>query len=218
MKVSIALATVLLLSSGVVSCVGEPVETETRVLTPPPDHYQNGLEAGMVAAESAQTAQTPDQWKEVQSNWSTAIGKLKVVPTDSPDYQNAQAKIQEYERNRDYARQQASEEDSTPVPPTTNVPPVETSLQRFEKAVREADAEGTLIASIRESAQSKDMLEIVVTQNWYSLPQGTQADIAVSLRDKWKQECNCTVPILVFGSEAGRVLLTISAGQPRFKN
>ena len=76
--------------------------------------YIKALEEGMKAAESAQTARISSEWKAVENTWDVAIDKLESVSQDAPTYGQAQAKIEEYRKNRDYAQQVAlSSEPST---------------------------------------------------------------------------------------------------------
>ena len=98
------------------------------------------------------------------------------------------------------------------VPPSVR-PDTSQAFERFKAKIREIDPDQDLLSSMSEDS---GMVTVIVTQNWYTLPKGTQADIAVSLRNIWRDECDCPVPIIVFGSEAGRRLVTISAGQPKF--
>ncbi|MGC9503086.1 hypothetical protein [Baaleninema sp.] len=75
--------------------------------TEAPDPFGEAVNAAIAAAESAQTASTPQQWQQVADNWQTAIDKMKAVPEDHPKYDVAQQKAQDYQKNLDYARQQA---------------------------------------------------------------------------------------------------------------
>ncbi len=56
------------------------------------------------AAQLTQTAQTRMEWLEVSSLWVQSIELLKQVRPTDPDYVLAQQKIQEYQRNLNYAR------------------------------------------------------------------------------------------------------------------
>lgn len=69
--------------------------------------YQLALDKGYSAASISQSAQSPDDWKLVESRWSEAIGLLKSLPASSSQYKPAQAKIKEYQRNVTIAKQQA---------------------------------------------------------------------------------------------------------------
>jgi hypothetical protein len=57
------------------------------------------------AANLTQTAQTRMEWLEVSSLWVQSIELLKQVRSTDPNYALAQQKIQEYQRNLNYARQ-----------------------------------------------------------------------------------------------------------------
>ncbi|MBD1877167.1 hypothetical protein H6F75_27160 [Nodosilinea sp. FACHB-131] len=76
----------------------EVVETPVETI----DYLTQGKQQGYEAAVAAQTA-VDDRWKDVSAHWDLAIASLGQVPTDSPDYATAQAKIVEYTANRDVA-------------------------------------------------------------------------------------------------------------------
>lgn len=69
-------------------------------------------EAFSVATQAAiktQTAQTSQAWQQVANLWVQAIETLKQIPQSDPRYNQAQLKIQEYQRNLNYARQRATQ-------------------------------------------------------------------------------------------------------------
>ncbi len=59
------------------------------------------------AAEKAQTAETPQQWRQVANLWENAIAGMKSVPASSDKYNMAQEKVKEYQKYLKYARQNA---------------------------------------------------------------------------------------------------------------
>lgn len=83
--------------------------------TTSPEHFQDGLDAGMSAATITQSAESKDDWNLVVSRWQSAIDLLKTVPKSSPNYARAQQKISEYQRNLAYAQKQVN---SPPKPKT----------------------------------------------------------------------------------------------------
>ncbi|PPT08632.1 Permeases of the major facilitator superfamily [Geitlerinema sp. FC II] len=85
-----------------------PTEDAPDATTPEtPDPFATAVNAAMSAAESAQTASTPEQWQQVANNWQTAIDRMNAVPQDHPKYEVAQQKALDYQKNLDYAQQQA---------------------------------------------------------------------------------------------------------------
>ncbi|MBO1349915.1 MAG: hypothetical protein EBE86_022195 [Hormoscilla sp. GUM202] len=60
------------------------------------------------AWELTQTAQTKADWETVASQWTEAIELLKIVPSDHPEYDRAQQKIVEYQKNLEYAQRVAA--------------------------------------------------------------------------------------------------------------
>ncbi|ASC70288.1 uncharacterized protein XM38_012250 [Halomicronema hongdechloris C2206] len=67
------------------------------------DSFGEAVNTAMAAAEAAQTAQTADEWGNVAELWTKAIELMKAVPESSENYQTAQQKVEEYQRNVDYA-------------------------------------------------------------------------------------------------------------------
>ncbi len=68
--------------------------------------FQQAVSLAEQASAQTQTAQTPQQWQQVATFWIQAIESLKRVSPSSPNYHTAQQKIQEYQVNLNYARQQ----------------------------------------------------------------------------------------------------------------
>ncbi|MGP1387360.1 MAG: hypothetical protein ACTS2F_27620 [Thainema sp.] len=190
-------------------------EEQPEEPAPPVDPFAKGIEYATSAANSAQNAQLESEWKRTSNLWEAAIGQMNAVPEGSPNKALSQQKATEYEKNRQYAAGRVATLEAQRLQQEAQA-----EAQRliiFKEAVASADPNGALIASINLSSYSKDALDIVVQQDWYTLPEGTQADIAVSLRNVWQQQCNCQTPILIFYSSAGRKLVSISVGQPRFE-
>ncbi|MEB3357911.1 MAG: hypothetical protein VKK04_14370 [Synechococcales bacterium] len=89
------------------------IEPQLPSMSLPPDSttdtaFQQAMGTATQAASLTQTAQTPQNWQQVAGLWIQAIEQLKRVPTFSPNYSKAQQKIQEYQRNLNYARERAN--------------------------------------------------------------------------------------------------------------
>ncbi|MBP0000130.1 MAG: hypothetical protein J7641_14225 [Cyanobacteria bacterium SID2] len=83
-------------------------ETVEEEPTPEPTNpFSDAVKAAENAATKAQTAQTPEQWQEVAQSWRAAADNMKAVPQDHPQYNLAQQKAQEYQKNFEYAQKQA---------------------------------------------------------------------------------------------------------------
>ncbi|MBW4681169.1 MAG: retroviral-like aspartic protease family protein [Microcoleus vaginatus WJT46-NPBG5] len=70
--------------------------------------YEEALDKGYSAASISQTAQSPEDWKLVESQWQEAIKLLKTVPASSTQNKLAKSKIAEYQKNLVSAKQQAA--------------------------------------------------------------------------------------------------------------
>ena len=62
----------------------------------------------MSAATLTQSATLKDDWKLVASEWQEAIALMKAVPPSHPQHIVAQQKAIEYQRNLDYAQNNAA--------------------------------------------------------------------------------------------------------------
>lgn len=74
----------------------------------PAQGWRLAINKATSAAELTQTAQTKADWETVASQWTEAIELLKIVPSDHPEYDRAQQKIVEYQRNLEYAQRVAA--------------------------------------------------------------------------------------------------------------
>jgi hypothetical protein len=75
------------------------------------DSWGRAIEFGWQAAVVTQTATTEADWQWVSELWTQAVDELEQIPGDSPQWVEAQAKLQEYKANLSYsqlARSQAS--------------------------------------------------------------------------------------------------------------
>ena len=81
-----------------------PAAEEAPSETPNPA-FQKGLALAGQAANQTQTAQTRPEWQAVTTLWAQAIEQLKQVPSSDVNAAIAQQKIQEYQKNLNYARE-----------------------------------------------------------------------------------------------------------------
>lgn len=70
--------------------------------------YQQALVKAASATSITESAQSSEDWQIVIGKWEQAIDLLKEIPASSPKYPNAKTKLAEYQRQLDYARQQAN--------------------------------------------------------------------------------------------------------------
>lgn len=67
--------------------------------------FRDAVNKAIEAANLTQTAKTSDEWNTVANAWQQAIGLMQSVPSSSPNYETAQAKVIEYQKNLEYASQ-----------------------------------------------------------------------------------------------------------------
>ncbi|MCT7973111.1 hypothetical protein NG797_13605 [Laspinema sp. D5] len=90
----------------------EPPPPPAQAPSPPPqpdEIFRYAVNQAMSAASLTQWAETPEDWIRVTQEWQQAIGLMKSVPSDSPDYSTAQQKAQEYQTNLLYAQERVSQ-------------------------------------------------------------------------------------------------------------
>lgn len=73
-----------------------------------PNYFELALDKAYSAAILSQSAQSPDDWRLVVSQWNEAIALMKAVPTDSPQQVIAQTRIAEYQQQITNAQQQVT--------------------------------------------------------------------------------------------------------------
>ncbi len=79
----------------------DPFESE-------PSLFEMGRDKAVGAWSISQSAQSPDDWKLVASQYQEAIALMQKVRRQSPEFAIAQTKITEYRRQVKYAQQQAN--------------------------------------------------------------------------------------------------------------
>lgn len=79
----------------------DPFESE-------PSLFEMGRDKAVGAWSISQSAQSPDDWKLVASQYQDAIALMQRVRRQSPEFAIAQTKITEYRRQVKYAQQQAN--------------------------------------------------------------------------------------------------------------
>ena len=82
----------------------------------PPNPQQNFFADGVNRAQSAvsigQSAQSPDDWKLVESRWNQAVALMQQVPDSDPNHATAKQKVTEYQEYASQAAQKATAETS----------------------------------------------------------------------------------------------------------
>lgn len=85
----------------------QPVSSPTPAASPESDPLPQAFDTAMSAATIAQSAVSPDDWNLVISRWQEAIALLEKTPSSHPKKQLANQKIDEYQRNLAYAKEQS---------------------------------------------------------------------------------------------------------------
>lgn len=76
-----------------------------KAASPPTDEqFQQGFRNAMRAAELTQIAEYREEWVTVAMLWQTAITHMEAVQKSSSQYETAQQKVTEYQRNLQYAQ------------------------------------------------------------------------------------------------------------------
>ncbi|MEB3210388.1 MAG: hypothetical protein VKL39_03510 [Leptolyngbyaceae bacterium] len=77
-----------------------------------PDSFQHGLETAMQAAQETQSAESREEWILVAMFWQRAIDYMQEVSSSDTNYATAAQKVQEYQRNLEYAQSNISTRES----------------------------------------------------------------------------------------------------------
>ena len=82
--------------------------SSTSILTQhtPEIDLENALNEGKKAFQLGKIAITEDDWNRVESQWKKAISTLALIPENTPEYDIAQKKIEEYKKNLIQAEKQ----------------------------------------------------------------------------------------------------------------
>lgn len=88
-----------------------PAPPSQPVAAPPPaqvDYFGEAVNRATSAMVVGQSAQSQEDWQLAVGRWQQAVDLMKQVPANSPNYTQAQAKVQEYQRNLAVAQQRAA--------------------------------------------------------------------------------------------------------------
>ncbi|MEC4983749.1 MAG: hypothetical protein SAJ37_21015 [Oscillatoria sp. PMC 1068.18] len=106
--------------------VSTPTPTPTPEVVPTPETeadkeiaavYERAQGAAYVAAFSAESAETPQEWQFISEIWQEAIATLQTIPPDSSYYDAAQEQILQYQVNLKSAQEKANLSDrQLPIP------------------------------------------------------------------------------------------------------
>ena len=107
----------------------QEVKTESAVQ---PNYFELALDKADSASSISQSAQSPDDWRLVVSQWQEAIALMKAVPANSPQKVIAQTKIAEYQQNITHAQQQQTPpiEEPNTVAVVPETPPLDISAPK----------------------------------------------------------------------------------------
>jgi len=84
-----------------------PTSVSSPATSPEPDPFSQALDTAMSAATITQSAVSPDDWNLVVNRWQEAIALLEKTPSSHPKKQLVSQKIDEYQRNLAYAKEQS---------------------------------------------------------------------------------------------------------------
>lgn len=87
-------------------------EVKTELVRP--NYFELASDKAYSASIISQSAQSPDDWHLVVSQWTEAIALMKAVPANSPQKVIAQTKIAEYQQNIIQSQQQRLPIEDTP--------------------------------------------------------------------------------------------------------
>jgi hypothetical protein len=74
------------------------------------DAFRWAVNRAMSAAEVTQSAQSKNEWRTIVDWWKEAIRLMQSVPRTHPNFEVAETKVQEYQKNLAYAQRQSRNE------------------------------------------------------------------------------------------------------------
>ncbi|MBE9113279.1 hypothetical protein IQ273_28280 [Nodosilinea sp. LEGE 07298] len=134
--------------------------------------WQQGTDLGWQAAVAAQSAKTQADWQQVSDLWGQAIAALESVPTDDPNYAQAQAKAEEYRDNRVIAADRLAQASATPRSPA--VSNLQDALASVEPAFTFAPGPG--VSVLGRSVDGLAAVELAGDRATLVLPRGEQGN------------------------------------------
>lgn len=90
------------------SATPAPIAATSPTSSPDRDFFAEAVNKAMSASSTTQSAKSKDEWNLVASQWQDAIALMKAVPPSHPQHTTAQQKAVEYQRNLDYAQNNAA--------------------------------------------------------------------------------------------------------------
>ncbi|BAY14771.1 hypothetical protein NIES21_05290 [Anabaenopsis circularis NIES-21] len=85
-----------------------PVNSKLPTVSPQSDNFRGAVNQAISAANLTQSAKSQTEWQNIVKQWEAAISMMQSVPLSSPNYEIAQQKIIEYQRNLSYAQKNAT--------------------------------------------------------------------------------------------------------------
>ncbi|MGB7445358.1 MAG: hypothetical protein WA919_30155 [Coleofasciculaceae cyanobacterium] len=85
------------------------IVTETPSSNNKSENFRLAVNNAMRAAKLTQVAHSGEEWKTITSWWQEAFDLVRTVPASSSHYQLAQARVDQYQRNLEYAQKKSLE-------------------------------------------------------------------------------------------------------------
>ena len=192
-----------------------PTSVSSPAASPEPDPFSQALDTAMSAATITQSAVSPDDWNLVVNRWQEAIALLEKTPSSHPKKQLASQKIDQYQRNLAYAKEQ-SVKSSQPKPSpkiiVASQPSVTTSSSQPQAQSPQSPA---TTPSSQPQAQSPQPSQSPAIAANVALAQHLQQGGAKMYEAYWCSVCRWQEK--QFGPEAYAYVATIEC-DPRGKN
>ena len=82
----------------------QPIQTDPPNQSIKTDTFRDAVNKATEAANLAQTAKTSEEWSTLANIWQQATTLMQKIPASSPNYETAQQKAIEYQKNFEYAQ------------------------------------------------------------------------------------------------------------------
>ncbi len=112
----LSIYSILFLPKNYPNTLDSPQESSPIIASPSPEnssipvnYFREAVNKATRAATLAQSAKSKEEWNVVVNEWQSAIDMMKSTPSSDPNYEIAQKKVIEYQKNLNYAQQQTEE-------------------------------------------------------------------------------------------------------------
>lgn len=127
------------------------LETQVQIQTTS-DDFRDAINQGSKASNLAQKAQTEAEWNQVAEEWQKAIELMEEISASDSNYDIAQDRIAQYQKNLDYAQQISADKVQK-----------QEAISSYDQFFRQGVEEATSASFFVQTAKTKDEWSYITT-------------------------------------------------------